>query len=97
MVNIDRVVEVGVEIDGRAANKIPAAMLHQQRGKALVRSGQPRLQRQQACRGEAGIPYRTGLTATIYPLDYVRKVHAEARFIGAPVELAENATPVPPQ
>jgi hypothetical protein len=43
MVNVDRVIEIGIEVDGSAANEILAAMLHQQRGKTLVRGSQPRL------------------------------------------------------
>ena len=55
--DVDGVVEVGVQVDGRAADEVAPAVLHQQGGQALVGRCQSALQRQQA--GGAKLASRT--------------------------------------
>src|SRR5690606_36477096 len=59
VVDVDGVVEVGIEINGRAADEIAATVFHEQRSQPFVRCSQAALQGKQPRRREIGIANRT--------------------------------------
>src|SRR5690606_16439033 len=97
VVDVDGVVEVGVEINGRAAGEITAAVLHEQGGQPFVGRSEAALQGEQPYRGEVSIADRTRFAAAFDPGDHILDVHADAGFIGTAVQFAEHTTPVPAQ
>ena len=97
MVDVNGVIEIGVEIDGRPGNKIFASALHQERGQSFVGCGASSLQREETAGCEAGIFDGAGIVSAVHPRDDIGEVLAEPGFVGPAVEFAEDPAPVPVQ
>lgn len=90
MVDVDGVVEVGVEVNRRAADEIPTTVFHEQGGQPLVGGCEAALQRQQARRREVGVAHRARFAAAFDPGDHILDVHAKTGFVGATVQFTRT-------
>lgn len=97
VMNVDCIIEVRIDVNGRSADDVLGTMLHKQGAETFISCSMTPMQRQHSNRCENCIPDGTRFITTLDPRNDVLDIHGKTILAGTAINIAENTTPVPTQ
>ena len=97
VMNVDCIIEVRIDVNGRSADNVLGTMLHKQGAETFISCSVTPMQRQHPNRCENCIPDGTRFITTFDPRNDVMDIHGKTILAGVAINLAENTTSLPTQ
>lgn len=97
VMNVDCIIEVRIDVNGRSADNVLGTMLHKQGAETFISCSVTPMQRQHPNRCENCIPDGTRFITTFDPRNDVMDINGKTILAGVAINLAENTTSLPTQ